>query len=60
MDPKTVVDNAMKLAHAAIAQGGKPEAVKVKVKFGHSKRVAAVKKRAQGSAYHVPDKGVTR
>lgn len=60
MQPQSVVSNAMDLAKAAIAQGGKPSAVKVKVKFDNAKKVKTIKKRASQSAYHIADKGVTR
>lgn len=60
MQPQTIINNAMQLAHSAIAKGGKPSAVKLKVKFDAGKKTNAVKRRARSIGNLSDNKGVTR
>lgn len=58
MQPKQSVNQAFDMAKAAVAKGGKPSAVKVKVKF-ENKKMGAVRKKAK--QFGLSDKnGVTK
>jgi hypothetical protein len=58
-EPASVIGNAFEMAKAVALKGGKPSAVKVKVKFDNKKKMGAIRKKAR--TFGLADKnGVTR